>query len=470
MTKEHIRIKDIHGDAIGLGISGSGNFVGKEIHYTVNGNVFNIKNPNTESLTELRKILAVPSGDSGDDVHVENVRSLGELKNLEKRMDEILKLVKATDQRLSSPTTEIKADEITISRIDLLIKRAIILTEEASRYLDIMSSDSRINLYRSKRREALYILRQANRLDPHNTEVLLRIAKIQSMLNPNYPNLVQKILYRVQNLLEDPKNTREKFQLAQATFMLATCTDEINHELLQDARLIFEELGKVDWVRKCVSLLPIDPNTDQGNLWTEKGWTLGKLKKYDKALECFDKAIQMKSRNVKTWRGKGTVLAMLGKYHEAITYYERGIDLDPKDVPSLKGKGTCLYYLKDYEHALVYFEQALKMGPEDESTILGKARILQRLERLDEAIAAYDSAILINPSNADAYFGKGQTIGTLGLIEDAVKCFDKSIEIDPDNAPAWYAKGETLRKLGMDEDAVKCLDKSIEIDRDNTEQ
>ncbi len=468
MTKESIHVKDIHGDAIGFGISGSGNFVGKEIHYTVNGNVFNINNPNAESLIELKKILEVPSGYVDNNVPLENVKTLGELKNLEKRIDEILQLVKITDGRLSSPATEIKAAEIHISRVDLLLKRAIVLTEEASRYLDILSSDSKINLYRSKYKEALYILRQANRLDPYNTEILLYIAKIQAKLNPKYPNLVQKILSRIQNLLEVPKNDTEKFHLAQATFLLATSTEKINNELVLDARTIFEELGRVDWIRKCNDILPLEGDkSDHENLWTEKGWTLGKLGRYEKALECFDRATQISPENVRTWRGKGTVLAILGKYPEAMKCFEKGIELDPSDAGLLKSKGTCLYYLQEYEQALNCYDHALRMGPDDETSIRGKARILHKLQRYSEAIEVYNKTILLNPNDGDAYFGKGQTLRKLGKDEDALKCFDKSIEIDPDNAPAWYGKGETLRKLGKDEDALKCFDKSIEIDPDN---
>ena len=439
MTKESIHVKDIHGDAIGLGISGSGNFVGKEIHYTVNGNIFNINNPNAESVAELNKILEVPSGARyvDNNVPLENVKTMGELKNLEKRMDEILKLVKVTDERLSSPTTEIKAAEISISRVDLLLKRAIVLSEEASRFLNIVSSDSKINLYRSKYREALYILRQANRLDPHNTEVLLHIAKIQAKLNPKYPNLVQKILIRVQNLLEVPKNDMEKFQLAQATFLLATCAEKISNELVLDARTIFEELGRVDWIRKCNDLLLSDGDKpDHENLWTEKGWTLGKLGKYEKALECFDRAIQINPENVRTWRGKGTVLAILGKYPEAMTCFEKGIGLDPNDAGLLMSKGTCLYMLQQYEQALNCYENALRMTPDDDTSIKGKARILRNLQRYDESIEVYNKIILLNPSDGDAYFGEGQTLRKLGRDEDAIKCFDKSIEIDPDNIPS----------------------------------
>ena len=59
MPDHQIDINSINGDAIGTDVSGIGNFVGKDIHYTVRGNVFNINSPSEDSVEELRKILAV---------------------------------------------------------------------------------------------------------------------------------------------------------------------------------------------------------------------------------------------------------------------------------------------------------------------------------------------------------------------------------------------------------------------------
>lgn len=55
MENHSIKIADVNGDLIGAGVSGIGNFVGREIRYTVKNNVFNINNPSTDSLSELGK-------------------------------------------------------------------------------------------------------------------------------------------------------------------------------------------------------------------------------------------------------------------------------------------------------------------------------------------------------------------------------------------------------------------------------
>jgi hypothetical protein len=52
-------MENISGDVIGTGINGTGNLVGKDIHYTVRGNVFNINSPSNESIQELKKLLLI---------------------------------------------------------------------------------------------------------------------------------------------------------------------------------------------------------------------------------------------------------------------------------------------------------------------------------------------------------------------------------------------------------------------------
>lgn len=468
MANDHIEIKNTRGDVIGAGISGTGNIVGKEIHYTVKGNVFNIDNPSNETLLELQKVLGQQNPISiHDDARTENTKTLGQLKALEERMDEILRLVKSTDDKIGTKTNEIQAAEIHISRVDLLVKKAIVLMEQASLYLNVVARGSSTNSHRSKYKEAFYILRQASNLDPYNTEVLLYMAKVESKLMPNNSHAIRKILYRVQNLLQVPKNDTEKLQLGETTFLLAVYSEPISNESLMDARAIFEELGRKDWIRRCDDLMrAYDYNSDDANIWTERGWTLGKLGRYHQALECFDAAIKKKANDVKIWRGKGSVHSRLGQYELAIQCYDKGLELDRNDAGLYMSKGTALYYLEKYGLALDCFEKALEIG-QDENTLIGKARILRKLELYQQALEAYEAAAKLNPNNEETYLGIADTLCDLGKNEESIKCYDESIQIDPYNPIAWYGKGEALQKMGSVSDALKCYDKSIEIDPHN---
>jgi tetratricopeptide (TPR) repeat protein len=51
--------------------------------------------------------------------------------------------------------------------------------------------------------------------------------------------------------------------------------------------------------------------------WNNKGRVLYKLGKYEKAIECCDKALKIDPDFMEAWYNKGRALAELGKYEEA---------------------------------------------------------------------------------------------------------------------------------------------------------
>ena len=164
-------------------------------------------------------------------------------------------------------------------------------------------------MYKAKLKEACSLLHEANQIDPYNTEVLLYLAKIQCKLMPDNQANMQKILYRIQNLLTSPNNDKEWFHLAEATFLLAITSEPLDNELLLDARTMFEKLGQRGWIRKCTELLQPDNNsTIYAKLWYAKGTALANLGKYEQAIECFDKAIKINPNEPKIWYAKGEPL------------------------------------------------------------------------------------------------------------------------------------------------------------------
>jgi tetratricopeptide (TPR) repeat protein len=461
-----IHIKNISGDVIGAGISGTGNIVGKQIHYTVKGNVININNPSEESLEELRKILAFrteipPNKDS----IITETTTQQQLSNLDKHISNILNLVKTAEDKVGTLTTEIKAGKLNVSRVDLLLRRAIVLTESSERYWNVSSKHSKINNYTRKNKEAYLLLQEANHLEPYNTQILLVMAKVQGKLMPNNPIKMQKILYDLKKILDMTETDVEKFQLAQATFLLAIFSEPIDDQLIEDARVMFEKLGRRDWVRQCDDLrYPRYGENLNSKGWTNKGWTLGTLGKYQQAIDCFDKAIEITPNEVKALRGKASVLGRLEKYQQAIDCFDKAIKITPNDYGLHKSKGTAYYYLEKYEQAIDCYDRAIEIDSTDEGAWKSKGSCLYAIEKYEQAIDCYDKAIQIMPNDADTWNKKAEPLNRLQKYDDALMCCNKSISIDPDNAYVWYNKALCLSGMHHYKNAEDCLNKAKELD------
>ncbi len=171
-----------------------------------------------------------------------------------------------------------------LSRVDLLVRQASIIANEASEiateyYNEEIAKQKKKNpafspgeighlklmnkimsKYKSatwdiKMKESYALLQEANRLDPTNVEVLLHMARLLITLTPDDPTDEKKILDRIKVLIDSPKSDDEKYYLARTNFLLAFHGEDVDSALLWDARQMFDKLGRSEWVKHCDLLL-----------------------------------------------------------------------------------------------------------------------------------------------------------------------------------------------------------------------
>ena len=183
--------------------------------------------------------------------------------------------------RQGAQATEVQAGGVQISKVELLVKQAVLIKTEAEQMMfdhvtkkqqqfsagplhgsapamppdmNAMLADFNRAPYMAKLKEAQGLLEEANKLDPTDTEVLLHMAQLLGQLTPDDPSDEQRLLYRISQLLDPPKDDTERFRLAQTVFMLAMSSRPVNMANLQNARDMFEKLGRTDWVRYCENI------------------------------------------------------------------------------------------------------------------------------------------------------------------------------------------------------------------------
>lgn len=136
--------------------------------------------------------------------------------------------------------------------------------------------------------------------------------------------------------------------------------------------------------------------------------------RYEEAMQCFDKVLQIDPGFADAWYYEGSILNTLGAPDEAVKYFDKALETNPDHTDAMYSKGVALFTLGDYRGAIEYFDMVLELDPE----------------------------------NDKAWFSKGSTLFYLEEYEEAAECFDRVMELDPENEKAWYAKGATLDHLG----------------------
>ncbi|HKR00947.1 MAG TPA: TIR domain-containing protein [Pyrinomonadaceae bacterium] len=222
------------------------------------GNSVQLINPSAEVVGQLERIREIsvdlPSGMAAgaQSGHLPDNR-----RETHERIDEALHVMRRAAEDGGRAVKDLHAGDVQVSRVDLLLKKAILLHAEAGEAnLDTqLPEENRKALYEARLKEAYGLLREANQTDPTNTEVLLQMAQLLVELTPDDPADEQKLLNRIRKLLDEPKTDLEDFRLARATYMLAMSSKPPKVELLLAPRLIFEKLGRVEWVEQCDRVL-----------------------------------------------------------------------------------------------------------------------------------------------------------------------------------------------------------------------
>ena len=151
-------------------------------------------------------------------------------------------------------------------------------------------------------------------------------------------------------------------------------------------------------------------NSERANQLNEQGIQLLGKGQNDKALACFEKAIQYDHQNANVFCNIGRI------------YYEKG----------------------QWETAVSYFQQSINISPDLPETYSNMGLAFHRLFRMDEAINAYQKALSLKPDYAIACHNMGFTLEKIGRLKESIRWYERALEINPDYTHAHCNLGITL--------------------------
>ncbi len=95
---------------------------------------------------------------------------------------------------------------------------------------------------------------------------------------------------------------------------------------------------------------------------------------------------------------KATEFLMHRRFEEALEQFEKSLKGNPRRKLAWSGKGLCLMSLGRYDEALANYNRLLKMDSSSPHAWLGKAISLENLGKYDEAIESYNKSLKILPT------------------------------------------------------------------------
>lgn len=120
--------------------------------------------------------------------------------------------------------------------------------------------------------------------------------------------------------------------------------------------------------------------------WFIKGVEAYQSKDYKKAVEYYEKAIELDPNNSRIHNNLGNVLDDLGRHEEAIKKYKRAIELDSNNDKAYYNLGIVLGELKQSEEAIKMYEKAITIAPNNINAYNNYGFELIALEKYKETI------------------------------------------------------------------------------------
>jgi tetratricopeptide (TPR) repeat protein len=206
-------------------------------------------------------------------------------------------------------------------------------------------------------------------------------------------------------------------------------------DLIQQIRSIIKEKGQDAAFNYVNDYIIKNPNSFEGYL--VRGAAYESMGKFQKALDDWDKAINVDPNNYDAYFYRGLEYANKGGFDRAIADYDQAIRLNPNDAKCYYNRGTIYASKGESDRAIADYDQAIRLNPNDAAyAYYNRGNEYANKGDSDRAIADYDQAIRLNPNDADIYYNRGVQYAKKGNLDRAIADWETTLRINPNKVNA----------------------------------
>jgi len=163
------------------------------------------------------------------------------------------------------------------------------------------------------------------------------------------------------------------------------------------------------------------------------------------------KLLQHYSESIIVLNILGLVLHKQGKLEKAVQSFDKALQIKPDFVEAHCNRGNTLQEQGKLREAVESFSKAIQIKPDFVEAYYNRSNALKQQHRLQEAVQSLDKAIQLKPNFAEAHSNRGIVLQVQGRLQEATESFNKAIQIKPDFAEAYYNLSKIKRHDEYDE-------------------
>jgi tetratricopeptide (TPR) repeat protein/serine/threonine protein kinase len=172
------------------------------------------------------------------------------------------------------------------------------------------------------------------------------------------------------------------------------------------------------------------------------------LHDYDKAIEDFDRAIQLDRQRTSAWLGRALVHLQRKEWQAAIQDYTQVLqrETEKAKTPEMAiiwyQRGFAHARLGQWKHAVDDHSRALSLDPDNADAWIDRAGVYRESRQYENAVADYSEAIKRKPQDAELWAVRGAIYcEQLSQYDKAIEDFSEAVRLKKDYVEVWYNLG-----------------------------
>jgi superkiller protein 3 len=194
-------------------------------------------------------------------------------------------------------------------------------------------------------------------------------------------------------------------------------------------------------------------------------------KHYKEARTHFEKATQLDGKLFEAWHDLGVVETALGNYDKAVEDFEKALDVQPGSRKTILAYGEGLRRAHRPQKAAKVYAKWLDADPKDAEVRARYGQVLREAGDLDGALEQAREILAEGGSSQEnvaetvvAYNALGLTYYKMGKLDLAETAFRKAADLDAKSAFVWNNLGLVAFDRGRDQEAFLNFQKASELD------
>ncbi len=172
------------------------------------------------------------------------------------------------------------------------------------------------------------------------------------------------------------------------------------------------------------------PKNKQAAKYFREAQKLGRECDIDGSIACYSQALVLDPLNSSIYEARGTSLFVKRRYQQAINDFDKSISIDKSNYLSYSGRGYAKDFLNDRRGALQDLDTAIRLCPQDSNLYTSRSDVRLKLGDSAGALKDANKAISLNPNNAWFYYSRSRLLAQTGDSTSALRDLRKASSLN----------------------------------------